>query len=70
MSQKIVGLDLGTSEFGLSVATDDLKQSVLYRPSSNKLSDLNSELLKLREGTEFFGIVYGSADKDVWFCST
>jgi hypothetical protein len=45
----IIGLDIGTSEYGLSIASDCLRQSILYRPKSSNVKDLNDTLEDLRE---------------------
>ena len=60
--QMIIGLDIGTSNFGISLATDDMRQSIFHKTESNNIRDLNDTILDLREHYEFFGVVYGNAD--------
>lgn len=61
----IVGLDIGTTHFGISLANEDLKYSIFHRPKSNEIFYLNDTLEDLRENYEFFGIIYGHADQNV-----
>lgn len=63
--QMIIGLDIGTTNYGISIASDDLKQAIIHQPSSYKTEHLNETIQDLREHYEFFGIVYGHADKQV-----
>lgn len=59
VNQSLIGIDLGTSFFGLAEASQNLLSSKLKNVENSKIGFLESEIIKIRKEVDFMAVIAG-----------